>query len=45
MTFSVNQDLNGSATIAASGNYSKLRMMTVETATIGCRMLLPNSLA
>ena len=31
MTFSVNQDLNGSATIAASGNYSKLRMMTIDT--------------
>jgi hypothetical protein len=31
MTFSVNQDLNGSATIAESGNYSGIRMLTIDT--------------
>ena len=33
MTFSVNQDMNANATIAASGSFPGIRMLTVDTAT------------
>jgi hypothetical protein len=33
MTFSVNQDMNGTAQIAASGQYPGIRMLTVDTDT------------
>ena len=33
MTFSVNQDMNASATIAASAGFPGIRMLTVDTAT------------
>jgi len=33
MTFSINQDMNANATIAASGSFPGIRMLTVDTAT------------
>ena len=42
MTFSVNQDMNGTQTIAESASYPGIRMLTVSTASDRRKKIIPN---